>query len=70
MGVGCLFLLLSSWFRIYHDKSRLKEFARRAQERREQEHRAISGPEGCEGGCARIGHQGSMAPLFVSAQYS
>lgn len=32
----------------FHDESRLNEFARRAQERSEREHKALSGPEGCE----------------------
>lgn len=32
----------------FHDESRLSEFARRAQERSEREHRPLSGPEVCE----------------------
>lgn len=32
----------------FHDESRLNEFARRAQERSDHEHKALSGPEGCE----------------------
>lgn len=32
----------------FHDESRLNEFARRAQEQSEREHKALSGPEGCE----------------------
>lgn len=32
----------------FHDESRLNEFVRQAQERSEQKHKALSGPEGCE----------------------
>lgn len=32
----------------FHDESRLNEFARRAQERSDREHKALLGPEGCE----------------------
>lgn len=32
----------------FHDESRLNEFARRAQERSDHDHKALSGPEGCE----------------------
>lgn len=32
----------------FNDESRLNEFARRARERSDQEHKALLGPEGCE----------------------
>lgn len=31
----------------FHDESRLNEFARRAQEQSEQQHKALSGPDAC-----------------------